>query len=130
MPTTDQIRATLDQYVERFCAGDSAAWAALFTEDASQEDPVGTPANIGREAIAAFYDNSSALFGGNLKIAPTSEPIIAGNEAILIFSATGGSGESRARVPQIVDHLTFAEDGSIASLRAFWDMATITPDPE
>jgi len=130
MPTTDEIRATIDQYVERFCVGDSAAWAALFSEDATQEDPVGTPVNVGREAIQAFYDNTSALFGGGLTIALLSEPVILGNEAIVILTATGGAGAARARVPQIVDHMTFADDASIASLRAFWDMASVTPDPE
>ena len=130
MATTEQIRATIDQYVTRFCAGDAARWAELFTEDAKQEDPVGSPVNEGRAAVQGFYENTAALFGGGLTIALLSDPVIIGDEAIVILTATGGSGEARARVPQIVDHMTFADDGAISSLRAFWDMTSIVPDPE
>ncbi len=130
MVTPEQIRATIDQYVERFCAGDAAEWAALFVENPVHEDPVGTPVNGDRAAVQAFYENTSALFGGGLTIALTAEPVILSNEAIVFLTATGGTGEARARVPQIVDHMTFADDGSIASLRAFWNMETVVPDPE
>ena len=57
------------------------------------------------------------------------EPVIVGGEAIVFLSATGGTGEGRVRVPRIVDHMTFSADGSIASLRAFWTMESIVPDP-
>lgn len=130
MATTEQIRATIDRYVDTFCAGDAAAWAEVFAPDATQEDPVGTPVNVGRAAIAGFYETTSALFGGGLHIELTGEPLLVGHEAIVALSATGGSGETRARVPRIVDHMTFTDDGAIASLRAFWTMESVVPDPE
>ena len=129
MATDDQIRATVDQYVERFTAGDAAHWADLFTADAHHEDPVGTPVNEGRAAVQAFYENTSALFGGGMTVALTADPVIVGGEALVFLTATGGSGAARARVPQIIDHMTFADDGSIATLRAFWTMDSIVPDP-
>ncbi len=92
MATTDEIRSTIDQYVERFSAGDSARWAGLFSADAVHEDPVGTPVNHGRDAVQAFYDNTSALFGGNLRIDLIAEPVIVTNEAIVMLTATGGEG--------------------------------------
>lgn len=130
MPSTDAVRATIDQYVTRFCAGDAAHWSELFTEDATQEDPVGSPVNEGRAAVQTFYENTSALFGGGLQIELIDEPVIVEGEAIVFLSATGGTGEGRVRVPRIVDHMTFSDDGSIASLRAFWTMESIVPDPE
>jgi steroid delta-isomerase len=130
MATTDEIRAVIDQYVARFNAGDGAGWAALFAEDATQEDPVGTPANVGREAIQGFYDNMSAMLGGGLRIVPKHDPIIIGNEATFAASAYAGTGENRACMPDIVDLMTFAEDGSITSLRAYWTMDSMVPDPE
>ena len=130
MATPDEVRAVVDQYVSRFNAGDGAGWAALFSEDATQEDPVGTPANVGREAIQAFYENMTAMLGGGLTIVPKHDPIIAGNEAAMAASAFAGTGEQRMTVPDIVDVITFADDGSITSLRAFWTMESMVPAPE
>ena len=129
MATPDEIRAVIDRYVTTFSSGDGAGWAALFAEDATQEDPVGTPANVGREAILGFYENMTAMLGG-LTLELKHEPIIIGHEAAFAATARAGQGESRARMPDIVDVLTFAEDGSITSLRAFWTMESIVPDPE
>jgi steroid delta-isomerase len=130
MATRDEIRAVIDQYVTRFSSGDGAGWAALFSEDATQEDPVGTPANVGREAIESFYATMVDMLGGGLKIELKHEPIIIGHEVALAASALAGEGPNRARMPDIIDLLTFAEDGSITSLRAFWNIETIVPDPE
>lgn len=123
------IRATIDHYVEHFSAGDRDAWVALFTDDAQQEDPVGTPMNVGHDAIGGFYDTMVSGFGVP-KLALSTEPIIVGDEAMVELNVVAGSGEGRVRIPRIIDHMTFAADGRIAALRAFWDPTTITPDPE
>ena len=130
MATPDEIRAVIDQYVGRFSSGDGAGWAALFAEDATQEDPVGSPPNVGRAAIQGFYDSMTEMLGGGLRIELKHEPIIVGHEAAFAASAYAGTGADRARMPDIVDLLTFAEDGSITSLRAFWTMESMVPDPE
>lgn len=129
MATTDAIRATIDQYVERFCAGDAGAWSELFSVDAEQEDPVGSPVNRGRDAVKAFYENTSAMFGGGMHVEQTADPVIVGDEAIVFLTATGGEGEGRARVPRIIDHMTFDDNAEIKSLRAFWTMESIVPEP-
>lgn len=130
MATPEQIRSTLDRYVETFSSNDADGWVATFAEDATQEDPVGTPVNKGRDAIKEFYVNTSNMFGGGLQLVLKEEPIIIGHEAVLSAYAIAGSGENRNRMPRIIDHLTFNEDGSIASLRAFWTLESIQPDPE
>ena len=129
MATTDEIRAAIGRYVETFSSGDAAAWAACFTEDATHEDPVGTPVNTGRTAIQTFYENTSAAMGA-LVLVVKDEPIVIGHEAALSAYALAGSGESRMRMPRIIDHMTFTEDGLIASLRAFWTLDSLVPDPE
>lgn len=129
MATTEEIRASIDRYIETFNRGDAAAWAACFTEDATQEDPVGAPVNTGRAAIQGFHENTSAALG-SLRLTLKDDPVIIGNEAALSLFAQAGSGESRMRMPTIIDHMTFDDDGSISSLRAFWTMDSITPDPD
>jgi len=130
MATSEQIRAAIDRYIETFSSNDPDAWAATFAEDATQEDPVGTPVNKGRDAIKEFYRNTSNMFGGDLKLFAKEDPIIIDHEAVISLYAQAGSGETRSRMPRIIDHLTFNEDASIASLRAFWTVESIEPDPE
>ena len=130
MATTEEIRAVIDRYIETFSSNDADAWVATFAEDATQEDPVGTPVNTGREAIKAFYENTSAMFGGGLNLVLKEEPIIIGHEATLSLYAQAGSGASRNRMPRIIDLLMFNEAGQITSLRAFWTVESIEPDPE
>jgi len=128
MANTDELRAVCHRYIETF-GTDTDAWADLFAEDAVQEDPVGTPANRGREAIRQFLVGNLATFT-TMSLRLKEEPIVVGNEAAMSLEAIAGSGEARARIPQIVDVLTFDESGAITSLRAYWDMASIVPDPE
>ena len=123
MATVEQITTALEQYVERFNAGDATAWSELFAENAEQEDPVGAPVNVGRPAIRAFYENVRQL--GPARITVEREPIVVGDEAILCFSVTTDVGDQRIKVPFIVDHFVFDEAGLIASLRAFYDPASI-----
>ena len=128
MPTEAAMRATLDQYVSRFSAGDTDGWVSLFTDDAHQEDPVGAPVNVGHDAIRAFFESMAAL--GGPQLSPVREPVVVGNEALLFIQAVSGEGAGRVRVPFICDVITFAEDARIASLRAFWDPASMVSDPE
>jgi steroid delta-isomerase len=130
MATPEQIRSTLDRYVETFSSNDADGWVATFAEDATQEDPVGTPVNKGRDAIREFYANTSAMFGGALKLTMKEDPIIIDHEVALSAYAQAGSGEARSRMPRIIDHITFNDDASIASLRAFWTLDSMEPDPE
>jgi steroid delta-isomerase len=125
---TATIRATIDEYVDRFNAGDPRQWAELFTEEARQEDPVGSPVNVGRDTIAAFYDSVAGAMGPPT-LSLRDEPIIIGDEAIVLLTVVAGAGAERVRIPLIVDHMTFANDGRIASLRAFWDPAAMVSDP-
>jgi steroid delta-isomerase len=128
MADADEIRATLDAYVDTFKAHDKDRWLALFADDATQEDPLGAPVNTGPEAIGVFWDNTHAL--GDLSMEQLDEPIILGHEALMFLRVTIGHGAERMAVPRIVDHIRFTEDGRIQSLRAFWDPADIGPSPE
>lgn len=130
MADADQIRATIASYADRLGALDRAGWVALFTDDARQEDPVGAPVNVGHEALGTFFDTMIAPMSQPRMILHDGFPIVVGNEAMVGFQIVSGSGAERIRIPMIVDHMTFADDGRISALRAFWDPASITVDPE
>lgn len=126
MASTEQLRSTLDQYVARFNGGDADGWAALFAEDATQEDPVGSPVNTGREAIAGFYTTMLANFGA-VTLSFPHDPVIVDHEAVMFLEASAGAPGSQVRIPLIADVVTFDADARIRSLRAFFDPASITP---
>lgn len=128
MATPDEIRNVCHRYVTTF-GTDTDGWAALFAEDAVQEDPVGAPGNQGRPAIRKFLEDNLTNFG-SVGLELVGEPIVVGHEAVMVLQAITGTGAERARLPQIVDMMTFDDQGAIIKLRAFWDLSTMVADPE
>jgi steroid delta-isomerase len=118
------IRQTIDSYTKCSTAGDIDGLVALFTENARQEDPVGQPPNVGHDAIRSFFENVKSV--GPMELTLAREPIIIGNEAIVFLTVVSHVGDQDVHVPFIADHITFAHDGRIESLRAFFDPTTIT----
>ena len=51
MPTPEQIHATVDAYVDAYARNDKDAFLSLWAPDGVLEDPVGTPAHQGVDAL-------------------------------------------------------------------------------
>lgn len=115
MATADEIRSTVERYVKLLDAGDADAIALLYAEDASVEDPVGSPPRRGRDTLRAFYAASS----GRLRAERTGPVRVCGHEAAFPMLARVGSADAPALI-DVIDVMTFDEDGRIASMRAFW----------
>lgn len=124
---SDAIRATIDSYTKFSTAGDVDGLVALFTEDAVQEDPVGQPPNVGHDAIRTFFQNAQSV--GPMELSLAREPIVIGNEAMVFLTVVSHVGDQDVHVPFIADLMTFADDGRIQSVRAFFDPSTITMVP-
>ncbi|GAA3230438.1 SgcJ/EcaC family oxidoreductase [Actinocorallia longicatena] len=114
MPTQEHMKAVMQSYIDGFAAGDAAALAALFAEDAVIEDPVGNPEIHGREAIAEFYANAVAS-GAKLTL---DAPIRGshGSKAAMAFTVEV-PGLMRIRA---VDTMAFNEEGLVVRMEAFW----------
>ena len=124
MPTPHDVRALLERYAGAMNARDRATWIDCFADDAVQEDPVGTPPNIGRDAIAAFFDANDVPV--TLRI--TADPIVIGDEVLAFFDVLAEIDGTTMTLPRIVDHIRLTPDGSrFASLRAFFDYAELRP---
>jgi steroid Delta-isomerase len=119
MPDAAKIRETLSTYVERWNASDKDGWLSLFVEDATQEDPVGGPVNTGHEAIGRFWDLMKGMGDSRLEIA--AGPIVCGAEAAMPIRITADVGGTSLAL-DAVDVMSFAEDGRIASMRAFVEL--------
>jgi steroid delta-isomerase len=121
MPSEQVMKAAMQAYIDTFNRGDPQAVAALYTADATLEDPVGAPLKQGREAIAAFYTHSIAT-GAKLSL---DAPIRGshGNAAAMAFTARIGPVSVR-----VIDVMTFDEAGKFTSMRAYFGPGDLLRD--
>jgi steroid delta-isomerase len=126
MPTPDQIRAAVDAYVDAYARNDKAAFLALWADDGVLEDPVGTPEYRGLEAIGAFWDSARQL-ADQIVLVP-ERVHVAGDQAAMVFEINAHVGEGGMLI-HAVDIMRCDDDGRLASVRAYWDMAEASPLP-
>lgn len=124
MPSPEQVRAVVDDYLASFPKKDRAAFLACFADDATQVDPVPSPPNVGKEAIGQFWDNVCAMAD---KLEPQLDRVhVCGDQAAVVFTMNARSGDGGSAI-DIVDVFEVDDDGKIASLHAYWDPGTIRP---
>jgi steroid delta-isomerase len=112
----DQIRAIFARYVALVSAGNSGAIAELYAKDATLEDPIGAPQRRGRDAIRDFY----AASAGAAQLELSGPVRVCGREAAAPMQATLRGADGKRVFIDIIDLMTFDEDGLITSMRAFW----------
>jgi steroid delta-isomerase len=125
MADDSTIHATIDAYIAAFSASDREGYLACFADDATLEDPVGSPRREGREAISAFWDETHAV-PDRIELRPLGLRVVTGSEAAFTLEARPNLG-GEDYVLDVVDVLTFDDTGRITSLRAFFDPATMRP---
>lgn len=113
MPSTLAMKRAMQAYIDAFNNGNAEAVAELYADDASVEDPFGTPAKRGKEEILAFYRYTIGT-GAKLSL---DAPIRSshGNAAAMAFSAKIGPVTVR-----VIDVMTFDETGKFASMKAYF----------
>ena len=109
MPTREHIEDSVRRYVD--------ATLALFAPDARQEDPVGTPPNVGRDAIRVFFERA---FRGSFATTLAGPLLVTGDHAAVHFTIEIPT-ENDPFVVRVVDLIRFDHDGLIADLRAVVD---------
>ena len=119
------IRSVVDAYCAAFSAGDRAAYVGLYAPDAWIEDPVGSPRREGAAAIGAFFDESQAL-ADSIELRLTGPVRVAAGEGAFPMQARPTMGGATFCV-DIIDVMTFDDDGRITTMRAFWDAAEMRP---
>lgn len=117
-PTSAQMRAALQRYVDAINARDTEAVVALFADDATIEDPVGSPPIRGREAIAAFYGKVVPLGLTLRMVAPARGSH--GNAAAMAFEVESPAPGGARSIVRVIDVMTFDAEGRFTSMRAYW----------
>ena len=121
MPASEIMIAAVHAYVDGFERGDADALAALFADDATVEDPVGTPPKRGREEIRAFYA-LSVTTGAKLEL--LGEPRCAADYVAFPF-AVKLEWQGRRQVIEVIDTFRFDAAGKITEMRAFFGPANM-----
>ena len=112
MPT---VADTVNRYVELLSNGSADELAALYTGDATVEDPVGSGVRRGHDQIRELYSRVE-------KQDRTVELLslhVNGDEAAFLARLTIFTGDIRTRIDGI-DVMTFDDEARITSMRAFW----------
>lgn len=116
MNSVEHMTAVVQRYVAALNAGDLDGIVALFADDATVEDPVGSEPRRGREAIRAFYANSLKL---PLAVELTQEVRAVAGEAAFAFTVSF-EYQGRKTVIAPIDHFRFNDAGKVVSMRALF----------
>jgi len=88
-------------------------------------DPIHEPAPVGTDSIRAFFTGTHQL-ADSLDLQLTG-PVRAVDRFVAFpMRAVSTIGEMKVAV-DIIDVMTFRDDGLIGDMKAYWDPAAITP---
>jgi steroid Delta-isomerase len=117
MTTKEEMHALIEAYIAAVGRQDLEAVLAVFADDVYQEDPIGTPPNIGIDAVRGFFERSFAMpFSTEL----TGPVLVTGDYAAFHFTIRVPLGEE-TMVVQVIDQIRVNADGKVAELRAVVD---------
>ena len=118
MATKEEIHTLIENYVAAVGRQDLEATLAVFADDVYQEDPIGTPPNVGGiDAVRGFFERSYAMpFSTEL----TGPILVTADYAAFHFTITVPLGEETMTV-RVIDQIRVGADGRIAELRAVVD---------
>ena len=116
-----QMVDTVHAYVRALNASDLDAIAALYAEDATVEDPVGSPPKVGRVAIREFYAVSTSM---QLVVALEGEIRVAKRACAFAFSVQV-THKGQLTTIRPIDVFEFDAAGRISSMRAYFGAPNI-----
>lgn len=108
--------AVVEAYIRALNAGDLEAIVALYAEEGSVEDPVGSAPLVGRPAIRAFYARSLAT---PLEVRLEGPVRVAGQECAFAFAVTL-QHEGRRMTIRPIDTFRLDTAGRILQMRAYF----------
>ncbi len=108
-------------YTESHSRGDVDAVVALFADDAVVYDPVDQPPYEGIEAVRGFFGGTHEMVD-SLTLTLTGPIRTTKHEAAFPMMATSVIGDLKMEI-DIIDVMTFNEDGKITQMRAYWNMS-------
>ncbi len=109
---TAMLQKAVQAYIEAFEKADLEMIRQLYSEDATLEDPVGSPERRGIAEITDFYKGA---FDMGMKLRLIGKPRCAGNSVAFSFDAV----LKRTTISPI-DVFELGADGKVQHMRAYW----------
>jgi|TARA_R110002033_G_scaffold22819_3_gene54697 steroid delta-isomerase len=122
MLTPEHMQQTVDRYLAAINAGDMQAVMALYADDASVEDPVGTEPKRGDE-ILEFYTNA---FAGGARVELTGPVRLSAKAAAFPFRAEINRPEGQILIVEVIDIFEFDPAGKVARMMAHFGPSNMT----
>jgi steroid delta-isomerase len=120
----ERMRTTMEAYLDSWRRNDPEARFRLFVDEPVVEDPVGTPAYRGREAVREFWKH--AAWPGVEFDAELHKLIACGREALAHFTIRLTGGGRPPMNIEVHETVRFADDGRISELRAYWNQSNLS----
>lgn len=114
----DRIVEICDAYCASMSVGDPDATTKLFAPDATQEEPVGTPARHGHDEIRGFFAQHQDMGFKLTRLGPVT---VVGNRAALQIQVEVPT-EGGSRFLTATDLITVDDDGLISAIVVYPDM--------
>lgn len=108
---------TVEKYISALNARDLNGIVALYSADATVEDPVGTPVITGKEAIREFYSQATCI---NLQLELLGDVRVSGNFVAFPFAIKLPAEMGPVRM-EVIDTFKFNEQGLITEMKAYWN---------
>jgi uncharacterized protein (TIGR02246 family) len=125
MPTTAQLRATVERYAAAVTSRDATAYAAMFTEDAVQIDPWGSEPNKGRRTIRAFiarsFEGVESMVFEPIEVRPAADRV-----AFTFHITVGFPGGADGMHIHGIEVFTVTDEGLISAVEAYWGDEDVT----
>lgn len=115
------MKGAVEAYLARHTAGDVDGIVALFADDARVWDPVDSEPHVGAEAVRAFFAGTHEMVE-SITLVATGPVRCAGDFAAFPMTAHSVVGDFSIEL-DIIDVMTFDEDGKISEMKAYWSMA-------
>jgi steroid delta-isomerase len=112
--------ASVEKFLASYKVKDVETRIALFADDISFEDPVGTPPMVGLKAMHDYFVATVAS-GWDIDLVP-KKIMVNGNEAVSITEASAGVGGAPPHISTIVQIFVFDDAGKFKALRVFMDL--------
>ena len=115
MPTPDELRSVVDEYIDLVANGTAEQITELYAEGATVEDPVGTDPHVGLEGVRNFYKVIEPF----KRTTELRWVKAAGNVAVFEFHIVTHFDAMTIELSP-VDIMEFDEHGKVARMRALW----------
>jgi steroid delta-isomerase len=110
----------IETFLASYKVKDVATRIALFADDISFEDPVGTSPMVGKAAMNDYFVATVAS-GWDIDLVP-KKIMVNGTEAVSITEVTAGVGGNPSVTSTIVQVFVFDDAGKFKALRVFMDL--------